>query len=530
MRRWRTLVVLLCALFLITACGEKEKDSSETRKKKHKETEENVNSEDLSEEEQLWQEPEKEDMPTVEEEPSAEEESTEEDEPTADNNINSTIVVYERNYDVSGYECGSILGIAENGEVIWQYQTGEYPIAQLDQTEEIGLYNGMYYFCEKGTIIAFNPQNGEIVWKNESFNGAGVCYDFDEQGNLYIAGYFGPDLMIVDVNGRTVDKFPALSDEVYLWPYKLDYAQEHVFITYEHYDYWSWEERPFWENGGEAPYGGYTMSYSLKDGSFDTEYNAIESEPQYHCYYQENQGQRLQIDYLGENVYLVNVLVEGTVCASNMIGYLNGNKINFSGANETYDYAGTVYKDRGGVVVKFDETNNGQLTLGKEYLFEAEGKTDSETKKPEELTSDELMARVTEISASSSLSEYNMTHTPAYVIDNDLTTGWVEGAAGQGIEENITILLNQESPVSGFLIHAGYHKSDSLYEKNSRPKQIRVLFSDGTEETFVLNDIKEQQQITFSVTKMTTSISIVIESVYPGSKYEDTVIAELVLY
>lgn len=536
MRRWRTLVVLLCALFLITACGEAEEDSSEKRKKKHKETEESVNSEDSPEEEQMVEEPEEEEEPSADDAPSAEEESTEEEEPTAadtpseDNMLNSITVVFERNYDVSGYECGSILGIAENGEVIWEYQTGEYPIAQLDQTEEIGLYNGMYYFCEDGAIIAFHPQTGEIIWKNESFYGAGVCYDFDEQGNLYIAGYFGPDLMIIDKNGRTVDKFQALSDDVYLWPYKLDYAQEHVFITYEHYDSWNWAERPFWENGGEPQYGGYTRSYSLQDGSIDTEYNAIESEPQYHCYYQENQGQSLQIDYLGENVYLVNVLVEGTVCATNLIGYLEGDKISFSGANETYDYAGTVYKEQGGMVVKFHETNNGQLILGKEYLFGVDRMPDSETKEPETLTPDELMARITEITATSSLSEYDMTHTPAYVVDGDLTTGWVEGADGQGIGEIITISFNQETPVNGIFIYAGYQKSDSLFEKNSRPKDIVVSFSDGTGEGFGLHDLNDIQQIVFSSTKVTTSISIEIRSVYPGSKYEDTVISELVLY
>ena len=36
------------------------------------------------------------------------------------------------------------------------------------------------------------------LWKNEEFNGASAYWTFDEDGALYITGYFGPDLMIID--------------------------------------------------------------------------------------------------------------------------------------------------------------------------------------------------------------------------------------------------------------------------------------------------------------------------------------------
>lgn len=469
---------------------------------------------------------------TDEKEEIAEEGEILQEQPTesiTDAELKKVTINLEKSISESYYESAIISGITEDGKVVWQYQTGEYPVAQLDSVEEIGLYNDMYYFCEGGAIVTLNLQNGEIIWKNEEFIGAGVCYDFDEQGNLYIAGYFGPDLMVVDVNGRTVNRYSVFNDEKFIWPYKLDYTNDYVFITYEHYDDWMWEDRPFWENGEEASYGGYTMSYSLRDGSFDTEHNALEPEPKYHCYYQENQGQRLQIDYLGEGAYLVNVYVESSVCASNMIGYLDGDNISFRGSNDIYDYEGVVYRYQDGIAVVFYGTNNSQLVLGKKYLFGVE-EDSTEQEVPQTLTSEELMKRVSGISASSSLSENGKTHEPHYIFDGDLETGWVEGVSGQGIGEGLTITLNQESLVNGFVISAGYHKSDSLYEKNSRPKQIKVLFSDGTEESFVLNDIKEAQQIAFGTPRKVTNISIVIEEVYPGSKYEDAVISELVLY
>ena len=52
------------------------------------------------------------------------------------------------------------------------------------------------------------------------------------------------------------------------------------------------------------------------------------------------------------------------------------------------------------------------------------------------------MSNVTYVSSTSSLSEYNMTHSPERVIDGDLSTAWVEGADGQGIGEAITLYFD----------------------------------------------------------------------------------------
>lgn len=46
----------------------------------------------------------------------------------------------------------------------------------------------------------------------------------------------------------------------------------------------------------------------------------------------------------------------------------------------------------------------------------------------EELSSEELMAKIISVSATSALEEKGTTHAPEFVIDGDLMTGWVEGA------------------------------------------------------------------------------------------------------
>ncbi len=140
------------------------------------------------------------------------------------------------------------------------------------------------------------------------------------------------------------------------------------------------------------------------------------------------------------------------------------------------------------------------------------------------------MSNITSVKASSSLSEYGMTHFPEYSIDNDVTTGWVEGVEGQGEGESLEFVFDNIYLVNGINIRAGYHKSESLFEKNSKPALIKIVFSDGSYQEYELKESFSNQKINFTQAKETTSITIVIESVYPGSEFEDTVISEIELY
>lgn len=127
-------------------------------------------------------------------------------------------------------------------------------------------------------------------------------------------------------------------------------------------------------------------------------------------------------------------------------------------------------------------------------------------------------------------SKYNIAHLPENAIDGDVTTGWAEGVSGQGIGETITIYFDGMYLVSGIEIYAGYQKSDDLYNKNSRPKEMYVEFSDGSGESCTLNDVNNVQNIQFVNPVITESITLRIDSVYPGNKYEDTVITEISPY
>lgn len=140
------------------------------------------------------------------------------------------------------------------------------------------------------------------------------------------------------------------------------------------------------------------------------------------------------------------------------------------------------------------------------------------------------MSNIIKTEASSCLSEYGMTHTADRVIDVNLSTAWVEGASDQGIGEGIRFTFDGSYRINGLLINAGYQKNDSLFKKNSRPKEILIEFNDGHDETHILKDINSQQQIDFDEYHIADEMTIYILSVYEGDTYQDTCISEIFLY
>ncbi|MEA1898648.1 MAG: hypothetical protein U9N53_13390 [Bacteroidota bacterium] len=60
-----------------------------------------------------------------------------------------------------------------------------------------------------------------------------------------------------------------------------------------------------------------------------------------------------------------------------------------------------------------------------------------------------------------------------WLFDKDLTTAWVEGVKGDGIEEYV-LLGNEKTLPDKIHINNGYQKSESVYLKNGRPKALKL--------------------------------------------------------
>ncbi len=137
------------------------------------------------------------------------------------------------------------------------------------------------------------------------------------------------------------------------------------------------------------------------------------------------------------------------------------------------------------------------------------------------------MDQITYIGGTSSLTEGSVTHSSDRILDGDHDTAWSEGVAGNGYGEGITLNFADTFQISGLYIRAGYHKSTNTYYNNGRPSQLTFTFSDGSSETHRLADVMESQLINFNQPRITSSLKITIDDVYPGSTYQDTLITEI---
>ena len=163
----------------------------------------------------------------------------------------------------------------------------------------------------------------------------------------------------------------------------------------------------------------------------------------------------------------------------------------------------------------------------------SEPETVPEQEEAPQITADPVnMGHIKYVSASSQLDtdKKGFTYFPENMVDNDLSTGWVEGVSGNGEGEVAHIVFDDVYKVSGFMINSGYQKSQDIYKANSRPSLITLEFSDGTSMDFNLKDEMNAQQFTFPESVDTDYVDITIRAVYTGSKWEDTVISEIRFY
>ena len=117
-------------------------------------------------------------------------------------------------------------------------------------------------------------------------------------------------------------------------------------------------------------------------------------------------------------------------------------------------------------------------------------------------------------------------------VDGNTDTSWQEGVDGDGEGELIELDMGEIVQVQCIELHLGNWRSDEWYAKNNVPKKLIFTLFDNEEEIML------SQVITFPWEKKTfyvglnrpfpaRHIDIEIVDVYPGSKYDDTCIAEI---
>ena len=140
-------------------------------------------------------------------------------------------VDFDQSY-ADGTEQAVITAYAADGTPVWTRNTASYPAAQLSQCCDVGVYNGKYYYVEGGDLYALALEDGSPIWVNTEFGGSSAHHFMDADGTLYLCGYYGPDLFVVDWDGKTLGRINKCRDD-YNWPYEIEVNGDVIRIHYE---------------------------------------------------------------------------------------------------------------------------------------------------------------------------------------------------------------------------------------------------------------------------------------------------------
>ena len=115
---------------------------------------------------------------------------------------------------------------------IWQFKSDTIPLTEMPTYYEVGVHGNKYYLEVGWTLYALTLSKGEQLWSCEL--GSSISdHVFDEDDNLYVCCYYGPDFCQINADGEVVKQIDAFYTEpdAMFWPSKIEYGNNKVLVT-----------------------------------------------------------------------------------------------------------------------------------------------------------------------------------------------------------------------------------------------------------------------------------------------------------
>ena len=250
--------------------------------------------------------------------------------------------------------------------------------------------------------------------------------------------------------------------------------------------------------------------------------------------------ERGRVDRVNQNTHSqqTNQEINKTVQKSKNEGVINSDEVNVrKGPGVKFDSLGVFFKGDKVRLVGEQGNDIGETWYQIEYDNPTVGlikgwvrKDFININKPEDTAKSNksyTTKQVSGVSHSSALKDGGSEYAGSLTIDGDIKTCWAEGEKGLGLGESLDFKFNDTYEISGMDIWIGYQKSQDLFKKNARPRIIDIFASDGSDETYELQDVMGSQRIIFKKPIKTNSIKLIILKATPGDKYDDTCISEV---
>jgi hypothetical protein len=127
---------------------------------------------------------------------------------------------------------------------------------------------------------------------------------------------------------------------------------------------------------------------------------------------------------------------------------------------------------------------------------------------------------------------------PSNMSDGSRETAWFEGAAGTGTGEWVEFSFDAPVTLTAVYIQSGYWRNATRLAENARVKRLRVTLDSGRSEEFGLVDPVtagwpsadgiDGEKLTLSQPQSTRTVRLTILDVYPGSRWDDVGITDVV--
>jgi hypothetical protein len=125
--------------------------------------------------------------------------------------------------------------------------------------------------------------------------------------------------------------------------------------------------------------------------------------------------------------------------------------------------------------------------------------------------------------------QFGNSYGPENLFKGPASSAWVEGQQGNGVGEWITVEFDGMRTVRSIIVRNGYQKSNEIFGKNNRVRQLRAVFSQGETQTLMLQDRSGSESLTLPRPVKAYWVKFIIDDVWAGNKYTDTAITKLVV-
>jgi hypothetical protein len=116
------------------------------------------------------------------------------------------------------------------------------------------------------------------------------------------------------------------------------------------------------------------------------------------------------------------------------------------------------------------------------------------------------------------------------LVDDNLWTSWQPATRPTGgVNEWVKMTFSTPQNVTGFEFSNGFRRIDDfgdLYVMNNRIKTATLEFSDGSTTPIEFADTPTEYSVVLPAPKRCTSVRLIVNSVYKGTKWNDLAVSE----